>query len=285
MKYGQLMVGLLAGSALGLAVGSNSAASGGSGGGDREEIAEVVRDVIAKEPKLILDSVQKYQQEMQANALKGASDALKDKALSAQIFNDKNTAFIGPKDADKVVVEYFDYNCPACKAMYKTVEELKQKNKDIKVIFKEYPIFGPVSDTNSKIGLAVWKHYPDKYYDFHAKMMEHQGKADDKTAMKFVTDLGMDAQKIKSYVDSPEAEATLKENRIEGEKLMVQGTPTVIVGDEVIGHALPYDEVIKRLGASGGEAEKPVEKEKPAAEEKPTKPKKPAEKSEESSEE
>lgn len=264
MKYGQLMFGLLVGCALGALVAANNPAEAGAVG--REVMEQVVRDVIAKEPKLILDSVQKYQEDQHRSALKGAGDALKDPAVHAQVFDDESAAFVGPKDAKKVVVEYFDYNCPACKAMYKTVDTVVAKNKDVKVILKEFPIFGPVSDMNSKIGLAVWHHYPDKYYDFHGKMFGNPGRIDEKTALKLVGDLGMDVKKVKAYADSPEAEATLKANRMQGERLMIQGTPTVIVGEEVIGHALGYDDIVSKLGASAPADAAAPAADKPAAE-------------------
>jgi protein-disulfide isomerase len=249
MKYGQLILGLISGTALGALAISSSPNLGGSAH-DKSGIEQIVRDVIANEPKLIIESVQKFQADQRNASLKGASDALKDSALRAQIFDDGHSAFVGPKDAKKVVVEYYDYNCPACKAQFRSLDELIQKNKDVKVILKEYPIFGPTSDTNSKIGLAIWKFNPEKYFDFHRKMLTHEGRVDEKIALGFAASLGLDTKKIQAFVASPEASDLLKETRAEGEKLSIQGTPTLILNDEVVPHALSYDEMNKRL--SGG---------------------------------
>ena len=266
MKYSQSIAGLLAGTALGAAIISISPHLNGGAAPDKTAVEQIVRDVISNEPKLILESVQKFQDDQRNASLKGASEALKDSALHSQIFDDDAAAFIGPKDAKKVVVEYYDYNCPACKMQYKNLDEIVQKNKDIKIILKEYPIFGPVSETNSKLGLAIWHHYPEKYYAFHSKMLSNQGRSDEKTVLEFAKDLGIDAKKIQAYAASPEADAQLKATRAQGDKLNIQGTPTLIVGDEVIPHAMLYADIIKKLAVADASADtqKPADIDSPS---------------------
>ena len=263
MKYGQLLLGLISGTALAtLAISSGPKLGASFGSTDKASVEQIVRDVIANEPRLILDSVQKFQEQQRNVAMKGASDALKDPALRAQIFNDEHTAFVGPSDAKKVVVEYYDYNCPACKAQFKSIDELVQKNKDVKVLLKEYPIFGPSSEMNSKIGLAVWKFNPNKYMDFHRKMLTHEGRVDEKAALGFVTALGLDVKKIQVFAASPEADALLKETRAQGEKLSIQGTPTLVIGNEIVPHALSYEEITRRLSAGDAAPAEPGDSEK-----------------------
>lgn len=257
MKYAQLIIGLLAGTALG---GSVVAATDTPAGGklDNEQIKQIVRQVISEEPKLIMESVQKFQMDQQKQQLESANAVLKDDKVRTQVFSDPNAASVGPKDAKKVVVEFFDYNCGACKFMFKNVAELVAKDKTARVVFHEYPIFGPASEANSRIGIAVNRLYPEKYYDFHVKMMSHEGRTDEKTALGFAKELGFDVAKIKAESEKKDINDVLESNRKLGEQLHIQGTPTLVIGDEIIPHALAMDELEAKLNALGGGAAAPA---------------------------
>lgn len=260
MKYGQLMLGLLAGCALGAFVSAQNPAMAG-GAPDRAAVEQIVRDVIAKEPQLILDSVQKFQVDQRDKAMKTAGDALKDKDTHDKVYNDEHAAYVGPKDAKKVVVEFFDYNCPACKMMFAGLDKLVKENKDVKVIFKEFPIFGPSSDRNSKIGQAVWHLYPERYLEFHAKVMAKPGHTEEKSINEVVKEMGLNLSKLEEDSKNPDYQKAIDINRGLAQKLNIQGTPTLVIGDTVIGHALSYEDLVKQLDL------KPTDK--PAAEEKP----------------
>ena len=253
MKYAQLIIGLLAGTALG---GSVVAATGNSIGGGKamneDQIRQIVRKTISDEPQLLIESVQKYQQQMQEKHAANASDALKDAAVREQVFHDKNAAHFGPKDSAHTLVEFFDYNCGACKFMFKTVQELAAKDKQLHVVFHEYPIFGPQSDTNAKIGIAVNRLYPEKYFDFHVKMMGSEGHTNEAQALEMAKSLGMDEKKIKAESVKPDVMAVIDANRKLGEKLGIQGTPTLVIGNEVIGHALSPEDVEARFAKGEG---------------------------------
>ncbi len=264
MKQAQFILGLLAGTALGgvVVASTNMPIAGNSGGAsglDKAAVEQIVRDTISNEPKLILDSLQKYTEEQRKQQDSASSEVLKDPAVRDKVFNYAGAAFTGPKDSSRVVVEFFDYNCPACKFMFKGVEGLVAKDKTVKVIFREYPIFGPVSEANSRIGLAVAKLYPEKYFAFHTKMMSHEGRTDEKTALDYAKGLGMDVDKIKLEAAKKETQAILDDDRELGTKLKIQGTPTLVVGDQIIPHALGQDELETLLNGKPPAPEKPAD--------------------------
>ena len=241
-----LLAGLLIGTALGGA-GATAMVGGSTASADEEAIKAIVRETIKQEPQLILDSVQAYQIKAQQEKTKAASNALKDPAVKKAVFNTKDAPFVGPEDSDKVVVEFFDYNCPACKMQFRELDKFLAERKDVKVIFKEYPIFGPQSETNAKIALAVSRLAPEKYFAFHSKMMGFEGRAAEKDALQFAKDLGLNPDKVKSESQSEEVAAILDADRELGAKLNLQGTPTLIVGEELVPHALGQAELTQRL--------------------------------------
>lgn len=248
MKYAQLLMGLFAGVAIG---GSVVAATGTKVGGtvaDEEGIKKIVRQVIMNEPKLIIDSVQKMQMADRNKSNEAASEVLKDQAFLAKVYNDTKVGTVGPKDSKRVVVEFFDYNCPACKMQYKEIDTLVKNEKDVRVIFREYPIFGPQSDQNSRIGLAVARLAPEKYFAFYEKMHSNAGRSTEADALKYAKELGLDPAKVKEEAKNPEIDAELASNRELADKLHIQGTPSIVVGDKLIPHAAQAEEIYELLG-------------------------------------
>ncbi|MFZ4124736.1 MAG: DsbA family protein [Rickettsiales bacterium] len=202
---------------------------------------ETIKNYILSNPQLIMDSVQKWQEQQRQAKTAGATEALKDAEVQKSLYDNPRSPFIGPKDAKAVVVEFFDYNCPACKMAFKSIDELVTKDKNVKVIFKEFPIFGPVSDTNSKIGLAVHTLAPEKYFKFHTKMMSIEGRADEAMALKFASEVGLKQADVKAEIAKPEYQEYLDSMRALGSKLGVQGTPSFVIGEEFVPHALDYN--------------------------------------------
>lgn len=248
MKYAQAVFGLLVGTALGGSVVA-STGLGGTGATDKEAIRKVVREVIQQEPQLILESVDKYQNEQQRKQTSGAVEKLQDPEIRKALYENKDNADVGPKDTKKTIVEFFDYNCPVCKMQFKWLDAMHKEDSSIRMIFIEFPIFGPVSDQNSKLGLAVHRLYPDKYFTFHEKMMSvpGHGPGNNEPTYKFIKELGMDLEKVKAEAAKPEVAEIITFNRELGQKLQVRGTPMLIVGDDIIPHAAEADELKARL--------------------------------------
>lgn len=242
----QLFASFAAGAAL-MAFGLPALKNVSGDASNDEHIKQIVRQVISDEPKLILDSVRNMQDKGRADARTQASEAMKDEKIRKAMYYNDASPYAGPEDAEKVVVEFFDYNCPACKVQYAAIAELLKKHDNVKVVFMEFPIFGPQSDTNAKIALAVHQLNHKKYIDFHEKMMNFQGRADEAQALKFVKEIGLDPEKVKKESTSAEVEKTLALHRELGSKIKVQGTPTVIVSDEVVPHAVSMQELTSKL--------------------------------------
>ena len=250
MKYAQLIIGLLAGTALGGTVMATTQAPIGTGMDD-EAVKKIVRQVISDEPKLIMESVEKYQVAQQKEQNSDASGMLKDVDVHKALYASADNASIGPKDSKRTIVEFFDYNCPVCKMQFKILSEMMQKDSSLHLVFIEYPIFGPVSDLNAKLGIAVWHLYPDKYYEFHEKMMSTpgHGPGNNEPTYQFIKDLGMDVDKVKAEADKKDMLDTIERNRALAEKLHIRGTPALVIGDDLIPHAADTDELQSRLNA------------------------------------
>lgn len=246
MKYAQGIIGLLVGTALGGSV--VAATTEGTVGADKETIRAIVLDVIKDEPQAIIDSLNGYQAKQQQEKIEASSAALKDSAVKEAIYKDNTLAFAGNKNGSHVIAEFFDYDCPVCKMQFNIFTEMLKKDPELKIVFHEYPIFGPVSEENSRIGLSVAELYPEKYFEFHEKMMGGKGHetTNDRT-YGILKELGMDVEKVKATSKTDEIATKLAASRELGQKLNIQGTPTIIVGDEVIPHAAQMNELEAKL--------------------------------------
>lgn len=249
MKYAQGIIGLLVGTALGgSVVAATTEGTAVAGSTDKESIRAVVLEIIKEEPKAIIDSLNEFSAKQRNERQAEASAVLKQDGVKAKIFADDTLAYAGNKNGKHVVAEFFDYDCPVCKMQFQVFTELLKQDPELKIVFHEYPIFGPVSEENSRIGLTVAEMYPEKYFEFHEKMMGGKGHetTNDRT-YGILKELGMDVEKVKSKSKSDEIVAKLDASRQLGQQLNIQGTPTVVVGEELIPHAVQIDELKAKL--------------------------------------
>jgi protein-disulfide isomerase len=110
--------------------------------------------------------------------------------------------------------------------------------KDTRIIFFEFPIFGEQSEKLAKIGLAVYALEPGKYVEFHRHMMEFKGSATAEEAYGFAAKIGVERTAIEKELANPKYATLATDIKALGEKLKIQGTPFLIIGEEPVPHAL-----------------------------------------------
>lgn len=215
----------------------------------RQELGALVRDYIIEHPEVIVESMTAYQQKAQTEGLEQTSKAIKENR--PLIFDDAHTPYIGDKDAPLTIVEFFDYNCSACKYMFAPIDAIhKEGTKDVKILFKEFPIFGEVSERLAKIGLAIHALAPEKYYGFHTAMMTHKGTISAQDAYGYAKSVGVTREVIEKELSKPDYNERIKTNKALGDVLAIRGTPFLIIGDEPVPHAIDESELRTRLDAA-----------------------------------
>ena len=101
-----------------------------------EELGGLIRDYLNKNPEVIIESVALYQKKEQEAGLKETRAAIL--ANKDAVYNNPAIPAIGDKGAKVSVVEFFDYNCSACKYMFTVLDrQVKAKDKDVRIIFME----------------------------------------------------------------------------------------------------------------------------------------------------
>lgn len=214
-----------------------SAAYAADAAANRAEVESIVRDLIKKEPQIIVDALKGYQEKMQQEQQEKAAKLLKDRQGDLV----KNAPVVGNGKADVTVVQFFDYHCGYCKKMLPVINQLLKEDKNVRIVFREFPILSQDSQTAAKAAIAVYNINPAKYFEFHSALMNASGKFDEAALMAQAKKIGIDPDKLKKEMAKPAVEEELKATAQLASDLGVRGTPAVIIGDQLVPGAMSIE--------------------------------------------
>lgn len=175
------------------------------------------------------------------------SEALRDRQYApvlaqhrAEIETPFGTSWKGASKPDVVLVEFYDYACPYCKASNPALEQLIREDPGLRVVYRELPILGPHSVTAARLSLAA--SMAGRFARFHDTLWEAGRPAPDTLAT------ASEAAGISPKPNaSPEIEAELKKNYQLAGALGATGTPLFVVGDRVLNSAVGYETLKKAI--------------------------------------
>ena len=176
-----------------------------------------------------------------------AADAEKAKVAVASnaetIFNSTRQVVLGNPKGDVTMVEFFDYNCGFCKRAMADMMEMLKDDPKLKVVLKEFPVLGPGSVEAAKVAVAVRMQDKTgkKYIEFHQKLLGGRGQADKARALAVAKEVGMDMSRLDKDLASEEIKASIDESLKLAETLGLNGTPSYIVGSDVVIGAVGLD--------------------------------------------
>jgi protein-disulfide isomerase len=216
---------------------SGAVAAEDLGPAQRKAIEQVVHDYLMQNPEVLIEALRGAEAKLSRDADAKASQALVER--QHEIFADPATPVGGNPDGDVAIVEFFDYRCPYCKQVQPSLQKLTQQDPKLRLLYKELPVLGPASVTAAHAALAA--HKQGKYEAFHREMMAARGQIGDDTVYKVAGSVGLDIDKLKKDMASPEIEQALKDNLALADALNVHGTPAFIVGDRIVPGAVDFD--------------------------------------------
>src|SRR4051812_17860880 len=110
-----------------------------------------------------------------------------------------------------------------------------QADPKLRIVLKDFPVLGSESIEASRVGLAVRQQIEgDRLFEYHTKLLETRGRVNGERALSVAREVGLDVERIKKEMESPEVRAILQENVGLGDKLGLSGTPAFVVGDMVV---------------------------------------------------
>lgn len=209
---------------------TQAAAPGQFSAEQRQQIEAIIKDYLLKNPEVMVEVQTALEAKMEKIQSERLQVALKENA--ADIFRSSTAPVAGNPKGDVTVVEFFDYNCGYCKKALPDLAKLADKDKNVKIVLKEFPILAKGSEEASRVALAA--KMQGKYWEFHRAMLEVQGQANEASALRVAEKLGLNMAKLKTDMNSADVKKEIDSTRALAQKMGIQGTPHFLVGDKVI---------------------------------------------------
>jgi protein-disulfide isomerase len=201
----------------------------------RGEIERIIKEYLLKHPELMQDVMNELEKRQAMAEAEKHREAVKQH--SAAIFNSPRQVTLGNPQGDVTVVEFFDYNCGYCKRAMTDMMDLMKNDGKVKFVLKEFPVLGEGSVQAAQVAAAVRmqdKTGGKKYLEFHQKLLTGRGAVDKARALAAAKEIGMDVARIEKDISGEEVKATLEESFKLAEALGLNGTPSYVVGNDVV---------------------------------------------------
>jgi len=238
---------------------------------DKSAVETIVADVMARQPRqntaqaaeldptrlnpmiesYLMDNpsiLQRVSDKLQAEvtAQRKAETRTQLAALKTDIYDAPDRIVLGNPDGDVTLVEMFDYNCGYCRQALPDLVTLLEEDKNLRVILKEFPILSPGSVEAARVAVQVSEAKVD-YLSFHQALFTSPGKVDKAVALKAAADLGLNPITLELGMNAPAVGSVIEKSYRIANELKITGTPTYIIGDEVIPGAVGIDQLRSRI--------------------------------------
>jgi protein-disulfide isomerase len=190
----------------------------------KEAIRAIMKEYLLEQPEILREAITELNRRHEV-----AAEGERKKVLSS-LYKEETPYSTG--EGNITLVEFFDYNCGYCRKAFNEIVGLTKEEKDLRVVFVEFPILSEDSRVASQAAIASVKQ--DKYWEFHSALMAHKGPITSEAVFKIAGDVGLDVEKLKTDMQAPEVDAEIEKNLQLGTAMGIQGTPAFFVGDEAI---------------------------------------------------
>ena len=192
---------------------------------------EDLEDFILNNPEIIIKSLNDFEKKKEIELLSRQKEYLKNNSTLIQSPN--YNLFNGNPNAEKIIVEFFDYNCGYCKRAHKEIMDLLDQKRDIKVIYKNLPILSKQSTYLAKLSLALGKKNNLLFLEFHDYIFNLK-KIDQKGIESFFKSKKISFEKIQVLSQSEDINLKLEQNLEIANKIGISGTPAYVIENELI---------------------------------------------------
>jgi protein-disulfide isomerase len=210
--------------------------------GQKAEIEAIIKNYLLQKPEILREAIGVLDAREKAAETKARQDIVADP--SGLIYSGANQAVIGNPNGKITLVEFFDYNCGYCKRALNDLARLMKDNADLRVVLRDLPILSPGSVEAARIASAARLQFQGaKFWEFHQKLLGSHGPVGKAEALAAAKDLGADMDKLAKDAAAPGINAGIAESDKLAKSLQVTGTPTYVIGDDVVVGAVGYDEL------------------------------------------
>jgi protein-disulfide isomerase len=214
----------------------------------KQELGPLIRDYLVGHPEVLrqaMEALDKHDKE--------AAQAEREKAVSDRagpLFSSPFQANVGNPNGGATLVEFFDYNCHFCKGALPDIAKLMKDDPNLKVVLKDFPVLGPDSVEAARVASAARNQLPgDRFWEFHSKLLGMHGPIGKAEALSVAKEMGLDMDRLAKDMESPQIQSGLEDIMSMADALQINGTPSFVVGQEVVVGAVGYDQLKDKIDA------------------------------------
>jgi protein-disulfide isomerase len=187
-----------------------------------QAIQKIIHDYLVNNPQVLVEAAtalqQQQQQQWQGTAKKTVPE------IAQQLFANPESPVAGNPKSDVTMVEFFDYQCPHCKDMGPEISGLLTTEKNLRVVYKAFPIFGDNSEFAAKAALAAEKQ--GKFSALHdALLNDKSDRLTSDIVLKLAAQVGLNVKQLQADMNDPAIAQEIKDNYALAKKLQLTGTP------------------------------------------------------------
>jgi protein-disulfide isomerase len=188
-------------------------------------IEKIMHDYLVAHPTVLIEATQALQKQQQQEMVSNAESAIKKNGKS--LFNEPASPVLGNPKGNVTLVEFFDYQCNVCQRMAPTIDSLIQKNPNLRVELKQWPIFGATSEYAAKAALASVEQ--NKFSPFYQALITAKGRLDESRVLAMALKVGLNTEQLKKDMKNPSIDKELANNLKLAEAMRLAGTPAFII--------------------------------------------------------
>ena len=214
----------------------------------KKEMGEFIKDYLVKNPEALRAAIDALDKSDKQAAETARRQTVADAA--GPLFSSIYLETIGNPNGGATLVEFFDYNCHFCKGALPDIARLMKEDANLKIVLKDFPVLGPGSVEAARVAGAVRNQLPgDKFWAFHNKLLNTHGPIGKAEALAVAKELGLDMDRLAKDIESKDTETGLHEVMTMADSLQINGTPSFVVGDEVVVGAVGYQQLKTKIDA------------------------------------
>ena len=207
------------------------------------DIKRLALEAILEKPEILIEALSILQERENAALVEAQSTALTELRDDFE----QNAPIFGNLDGSVTLVEFFDYNCGYCRRAAPEVKAVLETSKDVRIVYREFPILGPGSEIAARASLAARNQ--GQYQQFYEAMMALNGQAFEASVMEVAGDVGLDLEVLKTDMQSDLVNDHIAASLRLAEALRITGTPTFVLGDEIIPGVIERGTLLEKIAA------------------------------------
>lgn len=203
---------------------------------DEQTVKQYALEAILANPEVIMQAVEILNQREAEAKRNTANQAILSNLDVLQ--NDPNAPVLGNPDGDITVIEFFDYNCGYCKRAAPIISKLLETDKNVRLVYREWPILSEGSEFAARASLAAQKQ--GRYKEFHFKLMNLSSASED-SVLNAAKEFGYNTEQLLVDMEDPEIDQHIETSNNLSEALGFTGTPSFVIGTQAIPGLASYE--------------------------------------------